>query len=74
MTRFSVALFLFATLLICNSCGSQGRDSEQAHPGTPGEVVIPVSEQAGLIEKAETVQMRQVPNIIRVPGLSCSGG
>jgi multidrug efflux pump subunit AcrA (membrane-fusion protein) len=69
MTQFPFLLSLFATVLICNSCSSRGpREDKQAPADVPGEVVIPVSEQAGLIE-SEVAEVRHEPDVIRVPGL-----
>jgi len=69
MKRFPLCLPLFATLLICNSCSLQGpREDKQAPADVPGEVIIPVSEQAGLIE-SEVAEVRHEPDVIRVPGL-----
>jgi membrane fusion protein, heavy metal efflux system len=69
MRQLSLWLPLFATLLTCNSCSVQGRREDKQSPAAmPGEVIIPVSEQAGLIE-SEVAQVRNVPDVIRVPGL-----
>ena len=69
MRQLSLWLPLFATLLTCNSCSVQGlREDKQGPAAVPGEVIIPVSEQTGLIE-SEAAQVRNVPDVIRVPGL-----
>jgi cobalt-zinc-cadmium efflux system membrane fusion protein len=69
MIRIPLCLLLASASLILTSCGTQVREEERKPaPEPPGEVVIPVSEQAGTI-RTEVAEKRETPNVIRVPGL-----
>ena len=62
-------LLLAAAALIFSSCSTPGRQEAKKPPDDPpGEVIIPVSEQAGMIH-SEVAQVRDVADVIRVPGL-----
>jgi len=69
MNRFPLVLLLAAAALIFSSCSTHGRQEAKKPPDDPpGEVIIPVSEQAGVIQ-SEVAQVRDVADVIRVPGL-----
>ncbi len=69
MNRFPLVLLLAAAALIFSSCSTHGRQEAKKPPDDPpGEVIIPVSEQAGMIQ-SEVAQVRDVADVIRVPGL-----
>jgi membrane fusion protein, heavy metal efflux system len=75
MKRLAPLMVLsISTFGICGVSGISGcrlhaqRDDKPATAVTPGEVVIPVAQQAGLIQ-SEVAQTSHVPDVIRVPGV-----
>jgi len=69
MNRVLIGVFLSATVSIFSSCSTQGhQEGTKVSDDPPGEVTIPVSEQAGMIQ-SEIARLQEVPNVIRVPGV-----
>ena len=63
--------FAAVVLVLLAGCSKEQKSVQAAQPArpetTPGEIVIPASQQAGIIE-SQPAQVTAVPEMIRVPG------